>query len=168
MKLIQARFAPVPFVYHLGEHPETMGQIILQDSPEERLWFTVTNLDRLHPPAIPVKGSLALWQERRAKDIMQTRFAARLTMADVARECRLTPSYFARAFRRSTGMSPHQYLMDLRIQEAKRLLLSSSLPLADVALICGFGDQSYLTRVFTRSVGVSPGAWRKSMRNGRT
>jgi AraC family transcriptional regulator len=60
-------------------------------------------------------------------------------------------------------MSPHQYLTDLRMQEAKSVLLSSILPLAGTAIICGFGDQSYFTRVFTRSVGTSPGAWRCAM-----
>jgi AraC family transcriptional regulator len=86
-----------------------------------------------------------------------------ITIANVARDCRFTPSYFAKAFRRTTGMSPHQYLTHIRVQEAKGLLLSSTLPLADIALICGFGDQSYFTRVFSRSVGMSPGAWRRAM-----
>jgi AraC family transcriptional regulator len=95
--------------------------------------------------------------------MMHARLATRLTIADVARECRLTPSYFAKAFRRTTGMSPLQYLTDLRVQKAKSLLQSSTLPLADIAIICGFGDQSYFTRVFTRSVGTSPGAWRRAM-----
>jgi AraC family transcriptional regulator len=117
----------------------------------------------MHLPSPPANGSLASWQERRAKEIMHSRLAARLTIADIARECRLTPSYFAKAFRRTTGMSPHQYLTHVRVQEAKTLLLSSTLPLTDIALICGFGDQSYFTRVFTRWVGASPGAWRRSM-----
>ncbi len=94
---------------------------------------------------------------------MHSRLAVRLTIADIARECRLTPSYFAKAFRRTTGTSPHRYLTHIRVQEAKGLLLSSTLPLADIALICGFGDQSYFTRVFTRSVGASPGSWRRAM-----
>jgi AraC family transcriptional regulator len=114
-------------------------------------------------PRMLASGGLAAWQERRAKEIMHSRLASRLTIADVARECRLTPSYFAKAFRRTTGRSPHQYLSHIRLEEAKSLLLSSSLPLADIALICGFGDQSYFTRVFTRSVGASPGAWRRMM-----
>lgn len=117
----------------------------------------------MHLPLIPDNGKLASWQERRAKEIMHSRLAARVTIADIARECNLTPSYFAKTFRRTTGMSPHQYLTHIRVQEAKGLLLSSTLPLADIALICGFGDQSYFTRVFTRSVGASPGAWRRSM-----
>jgi AraC family transcriptional regulator len=117
----------------------------------------------MHIPPIPANGCLAAWQECRAKEIMHARLAARLTIADVARECNLTPGYFAKAFRRTTGMSPHQYLTHIRLEDAKGLLLSSTLPLADIALICGFGDQSYFTRVFTRSVGTSPGAWRRSM-----
>lgn len=111
-------------------------------------------------------GGLAPWQERRAKDIMRTRLASNLTIADVAAECKLTPSHFARSFRRSTGVAPHEFLSQLRIDEAKRMMLSTRLPLADVALICGFGDQSYFTRVFSRSVGASPGAWRKARSEG--
>lgn len=112
------------------------------------------------------EGGLAPWQERRAKEIMRTRLASNLTIADVAAECKLTPSHFARSFRRSTGVAPHEFLSQLRIDEAKRLMLSTKLPLADIALICGFGDQSYFTRVFSRSVGASPGAWRRARSEG--
>jgi AraC-like DNA-binding protein len=160
---VQAGSASDLFGHRLKQQLEMVSQIILQVSTEDRLGLESTRLSCLHPLAIPANGSLAPWQERRAKEIMRTRFATRLTIADVAHECRLTPSYFAKAFRRTTGMSPHQYLTHLRVQEAKGLLLSSTLPLADVALICGFGDQSYFTRVFSRSVGTSPGAWRRAM-----
>jgi transcriptional regulator GlxA family with amidase domain len=110
---------------------------------------------------LPENGGLATWQERRAKEIMQARLSSELTIAQVAQECRLTPSHFARAFRRSTGVAPHRYLMQLRVDEAKRLL-QSRLPLADIALICGFGDQSHFTRVFGQVTGGSPGAWRRA------
>ncbi|MBB4371025.1 AraC family transcriptional regulator [Bradyrhizobium sp. cir1] len=111
-------------------------------------------------------GGLAPWQERRAKEIMRTRLASNLTIADVAAECKLTPSHFARSFRRSIGVAPHEFLSQLRIDEAKRLMLTTKLPLADIALICGFGDQSYFTRVFSRNVGASPGAWRRARTDG--
>lgn len=112
------------------------------------------------------EGGLAPWQERRAKEIMRVRLASSLTIADVAAECKLTPSHFARSFRRSTGVAPHDYLSGLRIEEAKRLMRTTKLPLADIALICGFGDQSYFTRVFSRNVGASPGAWRRARSEG--
>ncbi|MEY9885110.1 helix-turn-helix domain-containing protein [Bradyrhizobium sp. USDA 329] len=120
----------------------------------------------LRPQDSAVGGGLAPWQERRAKEIMRTRLASGLTIADVAAECKLTPSHFARSFRRSTGIAPHEFLSQLRIEEAKRQMLSTKLPLADIALICGFGDQSYFTRVFSRSVGASPGAWRRVRTEG--
>ena len=97
---------------------------------------------------------------------MRTRLASRLTIADVAAACKLTPSHFARSFRRSTGIAPHDYLSRLRIDEARRLMLTTELPLADIGLICGFGDQSYFTRIFSRSVGASPGAWRRARSEG--
>lgn len=112
------------------------------------------------------EGGLAPWQERRAKEIMHARLATNLTIADVATECKLTPSHFARSFRRSTGVAPHEYLSRLRMEEAKRLMTNTELPLVDIALICGFGDQSYFTRVFSRNIGTSPGAWRRARTDG--
>lgn len=111
-------------------------------------------------------GGLAPWQERRAKEIMRARLNSQLTIADVAAECKLSASHFARSFRRSTGVAPHEFLSGLRVDEAKHLMLTTKLPLADIALICGFGDQSYFTRVFTRSVGASPGVWRRARSEG--
>ncbi|AMJ61003.1 AraC family transcriptional regulator [Bosea sp. PAMC 26642] len=115
---------------------------------------------------LPENGGLAMWQERRAREIMQARLSSELTIAQVAQECRLTPSHFARAFRRSMGLAPHRYLMELRVDEAKRLLAQPHLPLADIALICGFGDQSHFTRVFRQVTGASPGAWRRAREVG--
>ncbi|WP_439494860.1 helix-turn-helix domain-containing protein [Bosea sp. (in: a-proteobacteria)] len=108
-------------------------------------------------------GRLAPWQERRAKEIMAARLASELTISQLASECRLTASHFARAFRRSTGVAPQRYLMQLRVDEAKRHLAAAHLPLSDIALICGFGDQSHLTRVFKQLVGMPPGAWRRRL-----
>jgi AraC family transcriptional regulator len=50
-------------------------------------------------------------------------------------------------------VAPHKYLSNLRVEEAKRVMLTTKLPLADTALIRGFGDQSYFTRVFSRQTG---------------
>jgi AraC family transcriptional regulator len=138
------------------------NQLFVDQMASALLTYFAEKYGGMHVPRL-APGGLAAWQERRAKELMHSRLASRLTIADVARECSLTPSYFAKAFRRTVGLSPQQYLSQIRLEEAKSLLLSSTLPLADIALICGFGDQSYFTRVFTRSVGASPGAWRRSM-----
>jgi AraC family transcriptional regulator len=110
----------------------------------------------------PVRGGLAPWQVRRAKEILCGNLDGHVALKEVARECRLSVSHFSRAFRRSIGVAPHNWLLARRVEAAKEKLRDHRLTLSDVALACGFADQSHLTRVFTRIVGVSPGAWRRS------
>ncbi len=75
---------------------------------------------------------------------------------------------FARAFRQTTGMPPHRWLLARRVDRAKELLAASPMRLADIALACGFADQSHFTKVFTRMAGTSPGAWRREHLTHRT
>ena len=117
----------------------------------------------LRPVARPVRGGLAPWQERRAKEVLSSNLDGSEPLKDVARECRLSVSHFSRAFRRTIGVAPHNWLLMRRIEVAKEKLRNSRLPLAEVALACGFADQSHLTRVFTGMVGVSPSAWRRAL-----
>ena len=115
------------------------------------------------------RGGLAPWQERRAKEVLSANLDGGVPLKDVARECRLSVSHFSRAFRRTMGVAPHHWLLTRRIEVAKEKLRDRRLSLSDVALVCGFADQSHLTRVFTGMVGVSPGAWRgRWMNSGRT
>jgi AraC family transcriptional regulator len=116
------------------------------------------------PP--PVRGGLAPWQERRARDILSNNLNGELTLAQVARECGLSVSHFTRAFRQSLGVAPHQWLLRLRVDRAKERLLISDASLADVAVECGFADQSHFTRVFTKQIGASPGQWRRRFASG--
>jgi AraC family transcriptional regulator len=110
----------------------------------------------------PARGGLAPWQVRRAKEILCANLDGRVQLNEVARECRLSVSHFSRAFRRSMGVAPHNWLLTRRVEVAKEKLRDDRLSLLDVALACGFADQSHLTRVFTRMVGASPGAWRRA------
>ncbi|HUK07248.1 MAG TPA: AraC family transcriptional regulator [Stellaceae bacterium] len=109
-----------------------------------------------------VRGGLAPWQERRAKEYMTANLEEDISLAQLASECSLSLSYFARAFRQSTGQPPHRWRLERRVDRAKDLLLNSTQPLAEIALACGFADQSHFTRVFSRIVGVGPAAWRRA------
>jgi AraC family transcriptional regulator len=117
----------------------------------------------MRPLVRPVRGGLAPWQERRAKEILNANLDGGVPLKDVARECRLSVSHFSRAFRRTMGVAPHNWLLMRRVEVAKEKLRENRLSLSDVALACGFADQSHLTRVFARTVGVSPGAWRRTL-----
>ncbi|MBO3760455.1 helix-turn-helix domain-containing protein [Ciceribacter sp. L1K22] len=108
-------------------------------------------------------GGLAKWQERRAKELIAARLSDKLSVPEVAEACGLSPSHFTRAFRKSTGLTPYQWLTERRVERAEALLLRDvDLSLSDIAVSCGFADQSHFTRVFKAVVGQSPGALRRS------
>ena len=117
----------------------------------------------MRPNSIGRRGGLAAWQERRAKDLLAANLDGGIALFDIAQECRLSVSHFSRAFRQSTGVAPHGWLLNRRVELAKDLLRDRDASLSDVALRCGFADQSHFTRVFTRRAGVSPGAWRRGV-----
>lgn len=83
------------------------------------------------------------------------------SLADLAALVGLSEYHFLRCFRESTGTTPHQYLMERRIAEAQRLLATTTLSLADVAIDSGFSSQSHMSDVFRQKLGTSPGKWRK-------
>lgn len=108
-------------------------------------------------------GGLAPHLVRRAQDLMTASLKDDISLGRLAEECGLSRRHFTRAFRRSTGLSPHRWLMQYRVERAGMLLAEHrGFSLAEVALVCGFADQSHFTRVFTAMVGVSPGAWCRS------
>jgi AraC-like DNA-binding protein len=111
-----------------------------------------------------VRGGLAPWQVRRAKEMLMAHLDGEITLEELAGECQLSRSHFARAFRKTTGLPPHRWLVEQRLERAKDLLLKSDLPLAEIADTCGFSDQSHFTRAFGAALGVAPGEWRRSRR----
>jgi len=119
---------------------------------------------RMLPRARTTRGSLAPWQERRAKEILSANLDGNVSLAALARECGLSLSYFTRAFRQSTGVPPHRWLLRHRVKKANDLLQNSTMSLTDIAMACGFADQSHFTRVFTAASGRSPGATRRMQR----
>ena len=114
------------------------------------------------------KGGLAPWQERQAKDMLLADLTGATPLASIATACGLSPSHFARAFRKSTGMPPHAWLSQARVERAMVLLRQRRQSLSAIALECGFVDQSHFTRVFVRHVGLTPGAWRAADPIGRS
>ena len=117
--------------------------------------------------AVPIRsnlGKLSPWQLRRVLDFIAAHLNDDPCIADLAQECGLSSGYFSRAFRLTTGVTPHQWLTKRRVEQARQLLLGNGLGLADIALVCGFVDQSHFTRVFAKLEGDSPGRWRQRHR----
>jgi AraC family transcriptional regulator len=106
-------------------------------------------------------GGLTRAQVERAIDYMEANLSDPLSLAEVANASGLSPSHFARRFKSATGAPPHQYLMQMRVERAKRMLLQRE-PIAEIALACGFAHQEHLTRIFRRLTGVTPARYRRA------
>ena len=108
----------------------------------------------------PEDGGLTSVQERAVRDFVEEHLHERIALDDLATVVGLSRCRFACRFRCSAGTSPHGFVLDRRVARAKLLLTRAGMPLSDVALRCGFADQSHLTRVFRARVGVPPGRFR--------
>jgi transcriptional regulator GlxA family with amidase domain len=108
-------------------------------------------------------GGLAGWQVRQTLAYIEDNLSSRIVIADLAGLLALSNSHFSRAFRQRTGIAPMQYVVLRRVERAKSLIRGTHQPLAQVALTCGFSDQSHLSRRFHGVVGVCPGKWRRGL-----
>ncbi len=109
----------------------------------------------------PAQG-LTQQQMRRLTDFVQAHLSQDLSLEALAQQTGFSPYYFARLFRQTTGASPHQFVMQLRIERAQQLLKKTDTPLAQIALESGFANQSHLTHAFKRYLGLTPRAYRQN------
>jgi AraC family transcriptional regulator len=108
-------------------------------------------------------GGLAPWQLQRVCDAMKSELHVNHTIAALAAACGVSSSHFAQAFKDSTGLAPHRWLTRRRIERARELLAHNKMDIAEIALACGFVDQSHFSRVFTKVEKQSPGKWRRAV-----
>ncbi|MDL2406823.1 AraC family transcriptional regulator [Rhizobium calliandrae] len=108
-----------------------------------------------------VSGGLTPWQARRTFDFIEANLSNDPSIAVLSQECGISASYFARAFRTTLGMAPHQWITRRRVERAKSLMAESKESLADISAACGFVDQSHFGRHFLKLEGTSPAQWRR-------
>jgi AraC-like DNA-binding protein len=144
------------------ENPEQASRVFVEHVTLAVGVHVATIYGGMKSLARPARGGLAPWQMKRVEDSLAANLEGDVSLADLANDCGVSTSHFSRAFRQSTGLSPHQWLLRYRVEHAKALLVDRTLSLSDVALACGFADQSHFNRVFARLTGLAPGAWRRS------
>ncbi len=109
------------------------------------------------------RGAAALTRRKlsRVQELMESRLDAALTLRELAAEVGYSRSHFLRAFREATGVTPHRYLLNRRIERARRLLREAEMSIAQVASLCGFSSQAHLTLAFRKVCGLTPGEYRR-------
>jgi len=111
-----------------------------------------------------VRGGLPVWQSRRVIAHVAANLSSRIHVQDLARLLRLSACHFCRAFKRTFGESPREYVLRRRIEMAQGLMLTTAESLSVIAVSCGMCDQPHFTRSFRRIVGETPHAWRRARR----
>ncbi|TCQ03644.1 AraC family transcriptional regulator [Sphingomonas sp. PP-CC-3A-396] len=112
--------------------------------------------------AKPVKGGLAAWQVRNVVQYIDTYLGATIGVDALAEVARLSTGHFCRAFKVTTGETPHAFLIRQRVRRAQTLMLQTDDTLSHIAYACGLTDQAHLTRLFRRVVGATPLIWRRT------
>lgn len=95
------------------------------------------------------------------------RLAQPVTLTELARQVNLSPTHFARVFKRQLGISPINYVIQKRMTQASTLLAETTMPLKQIALAVGYDDAFYFSRLFKKTAGLSPAAYRESERGQR-
>ena len=164
-------FFPTPVI-----HDPAMAQLLSQlhvalatsSSELEReslLTWTLAHFIRRHADTPP--GVLTSVTERanvlRVRAYLEEHFTENISLDQLATLVNLSPFYLLRVFRDTVGLPPHSYLTQVRVARAKRLI-GASTPLAEVAMMVGFTDQSHLHRHFKALVGVTPGQYARGTR----
>jgi AraC family transcriptional regulator len=114
---------------------------------------------------VRLKGGLAPHQRRQLADFIEQHLDQPISLGELATLCNLSEYHFARMFRTSFGLPPHQYLLARRLAKARQLLRFSDLPMLQVALLCGFASASHFSNRFRQALGATPGEYRQALRS---
>ena len=98
---------------------------------------------------------------RRVMAFIEANLQESIGLADLAQAAGLSANHFLRVFKLATGETPYHFLRTRRLERARQLLADERIPLAELALECGFANQAHFTAAFSREIGISPGRYRR-------
>lgn len=168
------RLELLPAFGQRDSHIEAIATMLLnefqQDTPSNRLYLDslanvlAVNLLRQHAttkPQLPVyEGGLPNRQLQQVLDYIEAHLDCEIKLIDLAQLLDMSSFHFSRLFKQSIGLSPHQYLIQQRVERAKRLLKQSDRLIIDIALECGFNSHSHLSKQFRQLTGMTPKVYR--------
>jgi AraC-like DNA-binding protein len=133
-----------------------------QDQAAAQICIEKANKLMLQRPAeAPNKGGFPPWQAKRLQNFIIENLTGSIRMEQTAALVKLSPSHFSRAFKVTFGENFSQYVIMQRLGLARHMMKTTSEPIGEIAAACGLADQAHLTRLFRRTYGVTPSAWRR-------
>jgi len=139
------------------------GRLFL-DSVEQAMAITLVNGHAVrHRPVQLYRGGLGSARLRRIKELVHAKMEDDLSLEDMAQSVGLSTAHFARMFRKSTGETPHQFVLRQRLERAKAMLRAPDARVLDVAVACGFKTQQHFAQAFRDLWGASPTEYRQDL-----
>ncbi|MGP1387616.1 MAG: helix-turn-helix domain-containing protein [Thainema sp.] len=133
-----------------------MGQLYVESLTQVLVIHLLRNFSTLIKPIASPHSRFTHSQLQQAIDYIHTYLNRDLSLAELASVVNISPTYFASLFKQEMGISPHQYVIQQRVERAKVMLMKTDLAIADIALQVGFSSQSHLTQQFKRFTGLTP------------
>ncbi len=168
---IAQQLSIIPEYFH-SSHPEKihnlMDEIILLNEEQKNIFLLYSKLlavlnlifsDAEIPDSRSGKNYTVI---SNAKKFIESNFQKQITLSDISKSVHLSEIYFRSIFTESVGMSPHQFLINCRVDNAKKLLWNSDIAMSDIAEKSGFGCQQYMNKVFKKETGMTPNEYRKT------
>jgi len=137
------------------------GKLYAESLAQTLIFHLLKNYSTAKHRIANLNGGLSSYKLRRAKEFIIENLEEDLSLAEIAAASDLSQFHFARAFRKSTGLTPQQYLMRQRIERAKELLAKNDLPIVEISLRTGFKNQSHFTTLFRKYTKFTPKLWRE-------
>jgi AraC family transcriptional regulator len=132
------------------------------DSVEQAIAIALVNGHAVsHRPLKIYRGGLGSARLRRIEELVHAKMQDDLSLDEMAQSVELSTAHFARMFRKSTGVTPHQFVLHQRVERAKAMLRVSDGRVLDVAVACGFKTQQHFAQIFRDVCGVSPTEYRE-------
>jgi AraC family transcriptional regulator len=137
------------------------GRLFLDSIEQAMAAALVSGHGVRHSPARISRGGLGPARLRRIRELVDAKVEDELSLEEMARSVGLSTAHFARMFRKSTGETPHQFVLRQRLERAKAMLRAPDARILDVAVACGFKTQQHFAQVFRDACGISPTGYRQ-------
>ncbi|MUG99389.1 AraC family transcriptional regulator [Scytonema sp. UIC 10036] len=133
-----------------------MGRLYVESLTQALVIHLLRHYSEVAQTKTSENRNLTRTQLQQAIDYIHAHLDRDLSLVQIAQVINISPTYFASLFKRATGISPHQYVIQQRVERAKMMLLKTDLSISDIALQVGFSSQSHLTQQFKRFTGMTP------------
>jgi AraC-like DNA-binding protein len=149
----------------LGMNYTYLNEVDKVNSIEDLAYWLSLVMNRYMDTVFPFVAVKHVNTIYKAVDFIRSNYMNKITLEETAQYVYLSPAYFSKIFKEETKSNFNVFLNNIRIEQAKKLLLNDNINLSDISNIVGYEDQSYFTKVFKRVTGVSPGRFRQARGN---